>query len=365
MDEVAAVVVGAGVIGLAVARELAQSGRETVVLEAARAVGLGASSRNSEVLHAGIYYPHGSLKARLCRAGQARLYDYCAARGIGVRRCGKLIVATEAAQLAPLAALATHARGNGVELAWLERDAARALEPALECRAALHSPASGIIDSGAYLAALRGDAEAHGALIVCRSRVTRIVPDGAGLALGVNGAEPALRTPLLINCAGTEAPALARAIEDFPAEHVPAGFWAKGSYFDLNGRAPFARLIYPLPEGGGLGIHLTLDLSGAARFGPDFEWVTSGEDLQVQPGHAARFAAAIRRYWPALDAAALSPGYAGIRARIEGPGQPAADFRIDDEHTHGMRGILKQFGIESPGLTASLALASEAVERLG
>lgn len=363
MDSIDAVVIGAGVIGLAIARELALHGHETLILEAAPGIGAGASSRNSEVIHAGLYDPPGSLKARLCTAGRERLYEFCRARSVAVRRLGKLIVAGRA-QLPQLEQLAVNARANGVELEWLDASAARALEPDLACAAALHSPHSGILDAHAFMLALLAEAEARGATLACRSRVTRLVPDATGIAIGVNGAAPLLRARWLINSAGVEAPEVARLIEGFPAAHIPAAFHSKGNYFALSGRAPFRKLIYPLPESGGLGIHLTLDLAGRARFGPDVEPVERC-DLSVDPHRAPGFYAAVRRYWPALPEGALEPAYAGLRARIYGPGEPAADFRIDDAERHGVEGVVNLFGIESPGLTASLALASETVSRIG
>jgi L-2-hydroxyglutarate oxidase LhgO len=363
MDSVDAVVIGAGVVGFAVARELASRGHETLILEAGERFGSGASSRNSEVIHAGLYYPAGSLKGRLCVAGRERLYEFCRLRGIGHRRCGKLIVAADSAQLPALTKIAATARANGVELEPLERAAALALEPALACAGALHSPLTGIVDSHAYLLALLADAEQHGAVLVCGSAVTRVAPGNRAFVLGVNHEEPALRTRLLVNCAGVQAPAVARLIEGFPSSHIPKAYFAKGSYFTLRGRAPFQRLIYPLPIPGGLGIHLTLDLAGRARFGPDVQWVQEC-DYGVEAGRGASFYAAVRRYWPGLPDGALQPGYAGVRANISGPGEPAADFRIDDAATHGMEGLLNLFGIDSPGLTASLALASEAVSRI-
>jgi L-2-hydroxyglutarate oxidase LhgO len=363
MDSVDTVVIGAGVIGLAVARELAGAGRDTLILEAAARFGTGASSRNSEVIHAGLYYPQGSLKARLCVAGRERLYAFCRERGIAHRRCGKLIVAADSAQLPALAAIAAAALANGVELGALDGAAARALEPQLACAAALHSPLTGIIDSQAYMLALLADAERRGATLACGCEVTRLVLEEAGVLIGVNGAEPALRAPLLVNCAGVQAPAVARIMEGFPSRHIPAAYFSKGNYFALSGRAPFQRLIYPLPEEGGIGIHLTLDLAGGARFGPDVQWIETCE-YGVDPQRGARFYAAIRRYWPGLPDGALQPAYAGVRPKITGPGEPAADFRIDDAATHGVRGVLNLFGIESPGLTASLALATEAVSRI-
>ena len=355
--------IGAGVIGLAVARELAASGRETLILEADRRIGTGASSRNSEVIHAGIYYRQNSLKARLCVAGRERLYGYCRDHGIPHLRCGKLIVATDPAQLPALESLAAAARGNGVELDVLPRAAAVALEPQLACLGALHSPRSGIIDSHAYMLALLADAERDGATLACGSTVTRVVLQSGAVAIAVNGAEPTLQARLLFNCAGVDASATARRFEGFPAGQIPREYFSRGNYFSLTGPAPFRRLIYPLPEAGGLGIHLTLDLAGRARFGPDVEWIDS-RDYDVNPQRGARFYEAIRRYWPALPDGALHPDYAGLRPKITGPGEPDADFRIDGPHAHGVAGVVNLFGIESPGLTASLAVASEAVSRI-
>jgi len=362
MDNADAVVVGAGVVGLAVARQLALQGREVLILEAAAHFGTGASSRNSEVIHAGIYYPHGSLKARLCVAGRERLYDFCREHGIAHRRCGKLIVAAQA-QLPELPRIAAAARANGVELALLTRAEALALEPRLSCAGALHSPLTGIVDSHGLMLALLGEAERHGATLVCASRVTRVVLEERAVLVGVNGAEPALRARTLVNCAGVQAPALARLMEGFPPQHIPVAYFAKGNYFTLNTHAPFQRLIYPLPEAGGLGIHLTLDLAGRARFGPDVQWIETCE-YSVDERRAAAFYAAIRQYWPDLEDGALQPAYAGVRPKISGPGEPAADFRIDDAPTHGVRPVVNLFGIESPGLTASLAIASEVASRI-
>jgi L-2-hydroxyglutarate oxidase LhgO len=363
MENIDTVIIGAGVVGLALARELALKGRETLVLEAAARFGTGISARSSEVIHAGIYYPHGSLKARLCVAGRERLYEFCRKRGVAHRRCGKLIVATHASQLSALEALARAAHLNGVELIALEGAAARRLEPELACAAALHSPLTGIIDSQGLMLALLGEAEAHGATFSGGSAVTRVVLEAQGAAIGVNGCEPTLRAHTLINCAGLNATALAALMEGLPGDSVPQAYLAKGSYFALNARAPFRHLIYPLPEPGGLGIHLTLDLGGQARFGPDVEWVDS-VSYEVSPQRAAKFDAAIRAYWPALPNGALSPAYAAVRPRIFGPGEPVADFRIDDAAVHGVPGLINLFGIESPGLTASLALASEVAARI-
>jgi L-2-hydroxyglutarate oxidase LhgO len=363
MDRIDAVVIGAGVVGLAVARELAARGQETLILEAAAGIGEGASSRNSEVIHGGLYYPPGSLKARLCVMGRERLYEFCRARGIAHRRCGKLVVGDDT-QLPALKRLAANARTNGVETEWLEGAQVRALEPGLSCVAALHSPESGIIDTHGLMLALLADAEARGATLSCRSAVTRMVLEDDAVRIGVNGAEPTLRARLVINSAGVQAPAVAHLIEGFPVQHIPKAYFAKGSYFSLRGRAPFRRLIYPVPEGGGLGIHLTLDLAGRARFGPDVEWVDAC-NFDVDAARSGAFYTAIRRYWPALGDGSLEPAYAGMRARIYGPRQAAADFRVDGAERHGVSTVMNFFGIESPGLTASLALASEAVSRIG
>jgi L-2-hydroxyglutarate oxidase LhgO len=365
MENVDAVVIGAGVVGLAIARELALQGHETLILEAAARCGTGVSARNSEVIHAGIYHPPGFLKSRLCVAGRERLYEFCRKRGVAYRRCGKLIVATAAAQLPALERLAGRARDNGVELLGLEGAQVRALEPELACSAALYSPRTGIIDSQALMLALLGDAESAGATLSTGSTVTRVVLEAAAAVVGVNGCEPALRAGILINAAGLEALALARAMEQLPARTaLPQAHYARGNYFALNARVPFRHLVYPLPEPGGAGIHLTLDLGGRARFGPDVEWIEAPA-YEVSPARAARFETAVRAYWPGLPAGALQPAYAGVRPKLAGPGEPDADFRIDDEAAHGVRGLVNLFGIESPGLTASLALASEVAARVG
>ena len=366
MHSVDSIVIGAGVVGLAVARALAAGGREVLILEADTTFGTGTSSRNSEVIHAGIYYPRDSLKARLCVRGRELLYAYCAERGIAHRRCGKLIVATDDAQLPRLAAIADAARGNGVEdLRFVDRAEALALEPELHCVAGLLSPSTGIVDSHGLMLALLGEAEAHGAMAVYRSRVTKLARRGEGVAVWVNDeSSPQLTARLVVNCAGLWAPALAASIEDFPAAHVPTAYFAKGNYFTLQGRSPFRRLVYPLPEPGGLGVHLTLDLDGRARFGPDVEWVDQ-PDYQVDPAGAAKFYQAIRRYWPGLGDDALVPAYAGVRPKISGPGEAAADFRISGPDEHGYEGIINLFGIESPGLTSSLAIAEYVAELAG
>lgn len=358
VERVQCVVVGAGVVGLAVARALALQGREVLVLEAEGAIGTQTSSRSSEVIHAGIYYPTGSLKARLCVQGRGMLYDYCARRGVPHRRCGKLIVATGEAQTQTLRAVAAHAQGNGVhELQWLDAAAARQLEPALSCHAALFSPDTGIIDSHALMRALQADLERAGAMVVLRTRVDKVTrAQGAWRVHTHDGTQ--LDAALLVNAAGLHATALARCTEGLPAACVPRAFFAKGSYFSCRVRAPFSHLIYPLPEAAGLGVHLTLDLAEQARFGPDVQWVDDPNDLRVQPERAQGFYAEVRRYWPQLPDDALVPAYAGMRPKISGPGEPAADFLIQGPREHGLRGLVSLFGIESPGLTSCLAIGA-------
>ena len=357
------VVCGAGVVGLAVARELALAGREVLILEAAERLGSGISSRNSEVIHAGLYYPAGSLKARLCTAGRELLYAYCRERGIPHRACGKLIVATAEEERAALETLAALASANGVSLTALTRAEARSLEPELECVAALHSPLTGIVDAHSLMLALLADAEAHGAVFSSDSPVTRVVLEEDAAVLAVDSEEPTLRAHLLVNCAGLGAVPLAGRIEGLRADALPQAYFAKGSYFALAGRAPFKHLVYPVPRAAWLGIHLTLDLGGAARFGPDLEWCEA-PDYRVDPARAPQFAAAVRRYWPGLPQGALTPAFAGVRPKISGPHAVPADFRIDDAAVHGSAALINVFGIESPGLTASLALAREIVSRV-
>jgi L-2-hydroxyglutarate oxidase LhgO len=358
MESVDCVVVGAGVVGLAVARALALAGREVIVLDAAEAIGTETSSRNSEVIHAGIYYPAGSLMARFCVAGRRALYAYCAERGVAHRNCGKLIVATSEEESGRLAQIKARAEANGVEgMRLLSSAEAVALEPNLACTAALLSPTTGIIDSHSYMLALQGDAENQGAVFVFHSPVRAGRVTDGGIEIEVGGAEPmALSCRLLVNSAGLHAPALARRIEGIPAEAIPSEYYAKGNYFTLAGRSPFTRLIYPVPVPGGLGVHLTIDMGGQAKFGPDVEWV-QGIDYSVDPGRSQSFYAAVRRYWPALHDGALQPGYCGIRPKIVPPGAPAQDFVVQGPETHGIAGLVNLFGIESPGLTASLAIA--------
>lgn len=359
MDRVDVVVIGAGVVGLAIARACARQGREVLLLERAEAIGTETSSRNSEVIHAGIYYPPGSLKARLCVAGRAMLYDYAESRGVPHRRCGKLIVATTAGEEARLAAIATGARACGVaDLAMLTGAEARAMEPQLACEAALLSPSTGIVDSHALMLSLLGEAEAAGAMLALNAEVRGGGPIPGGLRLDVrdreSGEETTLAAALVVNCAGLRAPDLARRL----GAPAPVAHYARGSYFAVPGRPAFSRLIYPLPEPGGLGVHLTLDLGGNMRFGPDVEWI-EGIDYAVSAARGAHFEAEIRRYWPGLPAGALTPTYCGIRPKIAGPGDPAADFRIDGPKAHGLPGLVCLYGIESPGLTSALALAAE------
>ena len=352
------VVIGAGVVGLAVARALALAEREVWVLEREARIGSGISARNSEVIHAGLYYPPGSLKARLCVQGKQMLYAYCAARCVAHRRCGKLLVATNAAQLAALAEVQQRAKANGVDdVQMLSAAQALALEPALQCHGALLSPSTGIVDSHGLMLALQADLEHAGSHVVLYTAVDRVqlsqtdrhavwMQDGTCLAARA-----------VVNAAGLFAPALARRFAGLAAQHVPQEFFAKGNYFSLSAKAPFAHLIYPLPEPGGLGVHLTLDLGGQAKFGPDVQWVDDASDYAVDASRGAAFHAEVRKYWPSLPEGALQADYAGIRPKIIGPGQAPADFVVQGPSSHGVPGLVNLFGIESPGLTSALALA--------
>lgn len=356
MDQVDAVVVGAGVVGLAVARALALQGREVLVLEAADAIGTGTSARNSEVIHAGMYYAPGSLKAQLCVQGKQMLYAYCAERGIGHQRRGKLIVATDAGQLAQLEGIRTRAAANGVDdLVLLDRAGARALEPQLECTGALLSPSTGIVDSHALMLALLGDLENAGGVLAPNSPLALMESAQVAIILeAVDGTRLQART--VVNAAGLQAPALARRCAGLDARWVPTPYFAKGNYFTLSGRAPFTHLIYPAPQAAGLGVHLTLDLGGQAKFGPDVQWVDSPDDLVVDPARGDAFYAEVRKYWPGLPDGALQPGYAGIRPKIQAPHEAAKDFLIQGPAVHGVPGLVNLFGIESPGLTSCLAI---------
>ncbi len=350
-------------VGLAVARALALQGREVLVLEAADAIGTGTSSRNSEVIHAGIYYVPGSLKASLCVQGKQLLYAYCAERGIAHQRCGKLIVATDAEQLAQLEKIRLQAAANGVDdLQLLDRAAARALEPQLACTGALLSPSTGIVDSHALMLALLGDLENAGGLLALNSPLAQMqIAQDAIILEAKDGTRLQART--VVNAAGLQAQALARRCAGLDPRHVPPSYYAKGNYFTLAGRAPFQHLIYPAPQAAGLGVHLTLDLGGQAKFGPDVQWVDSPDDLVVDPARGEAFYAEVRKYWPGLPDSALLPGYAGIRPKIQTPHEAAKDFLIQGPTVHGVPGLVNLFGIESPGLTSCLAIA-EHVARL-
>jgi L-2-hydroxyglutarate oxidase LhgO len=356
VDTVDCVVIGAGVVGLAVARSMAQLRLETILLESAAAIGSGTSSRNSEVIHAGIYYPAGSLKARLCRTGRDLLYDFCNDRGVEYRRCGKLIVAAAENDRAVLERIAAAARANDVtDVTWLTRAEARALEPELECRFALHSPSTGIVDSHGLMVALLGDFQAAGGILALRSAVSGGFCEPSGIRLLIDDATE-LQARIVINCAGLQAQAVAGVLDGLAAGWIPPLYLAKGNYYVLRGKCPFSHLIYPTPEAAGLGTHLTLDLGGQGRFGPDVEWIEH-IDYAVDLRRAEHFYTAIRAYWPALPDGALEPGYAGIRPKLQSSGDPPADFLVQGPQTHGVAGLVNLFGIESPGLTSALAIA--------
>jgi len=361
MDTVDAVVVGAGVVGLAVARALALQGLEVLLLESENGIGTGTSSRSSEVIHAGIYYAAGSLKARLCVQGKDMLYAYCEERGVGHKRCGKMIVATSPDQVAQLRLIQAKAHANRVpDLALLTQHQAVVMEPALQCVAALHSPSTGIVDSHALMLSYWGDLENAGGLLALNSHV-QSVHLGRGpcahkhMIVMRDGTQLACR--YLVNSAGLNAPSLSRTMADLGPQFQPQAYYAKGNYFTLAGRSPFSRLIYPVPEAAGLGVHLTLDLGGQAKFGPDVQWVDSPQDLAVDPRRGDAFYAEVRKYWPDLPDGALQAGYAGIRPKISGPHDVAADFAVQGPPTHGVSGLVNLHGIESPGLTSSLAIA--------
>jgi L-2-hydroxyglutarate oxidase LhgO len=358
MTDVECVVVGAGVVGLAIGRALARAGREVLILEAGPQIGAETSSRSSEVIHAGLYYATGSLKHRLCAAGREALYLFCAEHGVPHRKLGKLVVASETAQRPALEALARNAERNGVPARPLNAAQILELEPALRAVAGLLSPETGIVDSHALMLALQGDAQEGGAMLALRSPVERgaVTPDGFELEVG--GAEPARMTArMLVNAAGLGAEAVSRSIAGIPTALVPRIHLARGVYFTLRGATPFSRLVYPMPDAATLGVHLTLDLAGRARFGPDIEWVER-VDYAVDPGRAPLFEAAIRRYWPDLPEGALEPGFAGIRPKLQAPGEPPRDFLIQGPEAHGIPALVALYGIESPGLTSCLAIGA-------
>ena len=365
MEKLDCVVIGGGIVGLAVARRLALAGREVVVLEAEDAVCTHTSSRNSEVIHAGIYYPQGSLKARLCVEGRRQLYAYCAERGIAHKRLGKLIVACTETEVGKLRQIEVAARANGVtDLERLTAADVAVLEPAVRAVAGLLSPSSGIVDSHGFAAALEADLEAAGGVVVCRSLVTAVdAHNGDGFVLTLQGEGVAATCRTLVNAAGLRAAEVAGSIRGFPAQLVPRVYFAKGHYFVLQGKSPFARLVYPLPDDGGLGVHVTLDTQGAARFGPDVAWVES-LDYRFDESRKDAFVAAIRRYWPEIEPGKLSAGYTGIRPKLSGPGMPAADFMVQGPEAHGVAELVNLFGIESPGLTAALPLAEAVRQRV-
>ncbi len=357
MESVGTLIVGAGVVGLAIARELARTGREVIIAERASQFGTGISARNSEVIHAGIYYEPRSLKATTCLAGARLLIDYCQERGIPWRQVGKLIVANGAGQRDALRRLLGNAQRCGVaQLQWCEAEDLHRLEPALCAEAAIFSPATGIVDSHALMTALLADAERQGAVLLTRSEVTaaRVLPSGFEVELRSGHTTDCVRAGELINAAGLGALPLARRIDGLSPSSLPQAHFAKGSWFVPLGRVPFSRLIYPVPEPGGLGVHLTLDLAGRARFGPDVEWVRE-IDYQIDSARAEVFRQRVQEYWP--DVPELQPGDVGIRPKLSGPDEPSADFRIDGPAQHGIPGLVQLFGIESPGLTASMALA--------
>jgi L-2-hydroxyglutarate oxidase LhgO len=365
MADIDAVVIGAGAIGLAIARDLSMRGLSTIILEREREFGTGTSSRNSEVIHAGLYYPAGSLKAKLCVEGKELLYDFCESHGVSHRRCGKLIVASDAHEVQALEGLIAKGRANGCDdLVMLTKAEALGLEPELTCVAALYSPSTGIIDSHGLMLALLGDAQTHGAQIAYCAEFLSAEKYSEDFTVCVGGDEPMeLTCSYLINSSGHFAPEIARNICQGGTAQLPKTYLAKGNYFSLSGKTPFSHLIYPAPHEHGLGVHLTLDLAGRARFGPDIEWVDA-LDYNVDPKRCEGFYDAIRRYWAELPDHSLSPSYSGIRPKISGPNDPALDFRIDGEEAHNISGLINLYGIESPGLTSSLAIAKEVAARL-
>jgi L-2-hydroxyglutarate oxidase LhgO len=355
-------VVGAGAVGLAVARKAALAGHDVIVAEATSGIGNGVSSRNSEVVHGGMYYPTGSRRALHCTHGRRMLYDFCVAHGVPHRKSGKLIVATNSAELAKVEQIFAQGRANEVEgLEMIGGNSARALEPELSCVGALQSPETGIFDSHAYMLALRGDLEDAGGMIAFNTAIERLTRNGKSWSVHFGGAEKqTIRFDAVVNSAGLGAQKLARATEGYPEARVPRLVLAKGNYFIYAGRPVFTRLIYPVPVDGGIGIHITLDLAGRMRFGPDVEWIER-ESYTVDANRATSFYERIRGYWPGLPDNSLMPDYCGVRPKVTGPGEPAADFLIDPPAQHGIAGLVHLFGIESPGLTSSLSIADEVV----
>ncbi len=368
MEKIDALVIGAGAVGLAVGRALAQAGHETIVVERESGIGQGVSSRNSEVIHAGLYYTPGSNKAALCVRGKELLYGLCRARGVAHSEPGKLVVATDESQHAALRSLEAKAQANGVPVAWLSAAEACAMEPALSCTAALHSPTTGIVDSHGFMVALQGDMENAGGMVALESRVISADfthGDGAVVTVVSGDSTTELQARIVVNAASLHATHLARCFRGLGPVHVPQEHYAKGSYYTLGGKVPFRHLIYPAPDGAWLGVHLTLDLGGQAKFGPDLEWLDSKDpdtiDYTVDLRRADGFYEAVRRYWPALPDDSLQPSYSGVRPKIYAPSEPAADFRIDGPAIHGVRGLVNLFGIESPGLTSAMAISERVV----
>ena len=355
-------VIGAGVVGLAVARAAALAGHDVTVAEKTGGIANGVSSRNSEVIHAGLYYPTDTLRARLCVRGRRMLYEYCASHGVGHRKCGKLVVATSAAELAKVETVMAQAERNGVEgVEMIGGNAARAMEAELSCIGALWSPETGIIDSHGYMLALWGDLEDRGGMIAFETPVERLSYQAPHWHVQFGGGDPgSVEFDAVVNAAGLGAQALARRIESYPADKVPRLVLAKGNYFGFAGKPVFSRLIYPTPIDGGLGVHVTLDLAGRMRFGPDVEWIEE-ENYAVDSRRAGSFYARIRTYWPDLPENSLVPDYCGIRPKLTGPGEGQADFMIAGPAAHGMPRLVNLFGIESPGLTSSLSLAEEII----
>lgn len=364
-ERVECVVIGAGIIGLAVAREVARAGREVVVLEQADLIGSETSSRHSEVIHAGIYYPPGSLKARLCVAGKSALYEFCDTHGVPHRRCGKVIVATAEEQRPDLERIHANAAECGVDdLEWMTQDEVSGLEPEVRCVAALWSPSTGIVDSHALMTALLGDAEEAGGMLALLTPVTGGEAMGDGIRIDCGGDAPmSVVADRVVNCAGLHAQRVAGSLHGVPPETVPELHYCKGSYYTLSGRPPFSRPIYPVPGKAGLGIHVTVDIAGQVRFGPDTEWVDE-IDYDVDPARADGFYDAVRRYYPALADGAIEPGYSGIRPKLQAPGEDARDFVIQTADDHGVPGLVNLYGMESPGMTSALAIAEHVADAI-